>query len=88
MSKKQRSSPKSGPAYVDVLDPTRTVVPFGTVRSGRVSCRVFFDVSAGRQEYAGQTVLPVKLFDDRTMDEHKLSHSQHVGFLLKVEEKK
>lgn len=88
MSNHQRPSHKNGPVFVDVLDPTRTVVPFGKVKGNKIGCRVYFEGSGGRQEYAGVTALPVKLFDDRTVDEHKLSHSQHVGFLLKVEEKK
>ncbi len=83
-----RSNFKNSPAYIDTMDETRTIVPFGTVRNNRQRARVYFEAGNGQPEYAGVTVIPVKMLDDRTVEQHKLTHSQHVGFLLKVDEKK
>lgn len=82
-----KSNKSYSPVFIDVMDPTRTVEPCGRPSQGKVACRVYFEGVGGKPEYVGKTLIPTKLFDDRTVDEHKLTHSQFVGFILKVDEK-
>lgn len=81
---------KVGPVYVDLIDNSRLVEVASKViergpDKGKVKCRVYFDETGGKTPpvYHGQTKINAKLFDDGTAEEHTLTRSQRVGFLLK-----
>ncbi len=84
-----KPSRRQGPIFVDLMDETRFVEPVGTVQKGRdkgkIICKVYFDENGGKSApvYYGMTNLPAKLFDDGSAEQHKLSFSQQIGFLIK-----